>query len=220
MAGGESVRNVALVGANGSGKTTLLESLLFVSGAIDRKGKVGEGNMVGDSSTEARERGMSVEVNAATIEQDGGTLTFLDCPGSIEFAQEARGALCGVDAAVLVVEPSLERMITISPLLRFLDAHDIPHLIFINKMDRSEVRYRDLLDSLRALSERPVIPHQYAIGRSEELVGYIDLVTETAYSYNAGRARRTRSRCPRNIASASRRRAPRCSRRSPTSTTT
>jgi elongation factor G len=186
MAGGESVRNVALVGANGSGKTTLLESLLFVSGAIGRKGKVGEGNMVGDSSTEARERGMSVEVNAATIEQDGGILTFLDCPGSIEFAQEARGALCGVDAAVLVVEPSLERMITISPLLRFLDAHDIPHLIFINKMDRSEVRYRDLLDSLRTLSERPVVPHQYAIGRAEELVGYIDLVTEKAYSYNQG----------------------------------
>ena len=186
MAGGESVRNVALVGANGSGKTTLLESLLFVSGAIGRKGKVGEGNMVGDSSTEARERGMSVEVNAATIEQNGGTLTFLDCPGSIEFAQEARGALCGVDAAVLVVEPTIERMITISPLLRFLDAHDIPHLIFINKMDRSEVRYRDLLDGLRALSERPVIPHQYAIGRGEDLVGYIDLVTEKAYSYKEG----------------------------------
>ena len=154
MAGGESVRSVALVGANGSGKTTLLESLLFVSGAIGRKGKVGEGNMVGDSSTEARERGMSVEVNAATIEADGGILTLLDCPGSIEFAQEARGALCGVVAVVLVVEPSLERMIAISPLLRFLDAHDIPHLIFINKMDRSEVRYRDLLDSLRGLGMR------------------------------------------------------------------
>jgi elongation factor G len=186
MAAGETVRNVALVGANGSGKTTLLESLLFVTGAIGRKGKVGEGNMVGDSSVEARERGMSVEVNAATIDQDGGLLTLLDCPGSVEFAQEARGALCGADAAIVVVEPTLERMITISPLLRFLDAHDIPHLIFINKMDRSEVRYRDILDGLRALSERPVVPHQYAIGRGEDLVGYIDLVTEQAYSYNDG----------------------------------
>ena len=62
---------------------------------------------------------------------------------------------------------------------------EIPHLIFINKMDRSEVRYRDLLQSLRDLSDRPVIPHQYAIGRGEELVGYIDLVTEQAYTYNA-----------------------------------
>ena len=53
-------------------------------------------------------------------------------------------------------------------------------------MDRSEVRYRDLLDSLRAVSDRPVVPHQYAIGRGEELVGYIDLVTEKAYAYKAG----------------------------------
>jgi len=52
-------------------------------------------------------------------------------------------------------------------------------------MDRSEVRYRDLLDSLRAVSDRPIVPHQYAIGRGEELVGYIDLVTEKTYAYKA-----------------------------------
>ncbi|MGH6896158.1 MAG: elongation factor G [Geminicoccaceae bacterium] len=186
MAAGTSVRNVALVGPNGTGKTTLLESLLFVTGRINRKGKAGDGNTVGDASTEARERQMSVEINAASTEHDGTTLTIVDCPGSIEFAQEARAALLGVDAAVVVVEPVLERMITISPLLKFLDQHQIPHLVFINKMDRSEARYRDLLQSLRDLSDRPVIPHQYAIGRGEELVGYIDLVTAQAYSYNAG----------------------------------
>jgi elongation factor G len=185
MAAGNPVRNVALVGPNGTGKTTLLESLLFVTGRINRKGKAGEGNTVGDASTEARERQMSTEVNAATTAYDGTTLTILDCPGSIEFAQEARNALLGADAAVVVVEPVLERMITVSPLLKFLDAHQIPHLIFINKMDRSEVRYRDLLQALRDLSDRPVIPHQYAIGRGDELLGYIDLVTEQAYTYNA-----------------------------------
>ena len=63
------------------------------------------------------------------------------------------------------------------------------------------------------------MPHQYAIGRSEELVGYIDLVTEKAYSYNDGRPS-DEIALPEDIASASRRRAPRCSRRSPTSTTT
>ena len=71
-------------------------------------------------------------------------------------------------------------------LLKHLDAHHIPHVIFINKMDRSEVAYRDLLQSLRDLSDRPVVPHQYAIGRGEDLVGYIDLVTARAYSYTEG----------------------------------
>jgi len=186
MAAGQQIRNVAIVGPNGAGKTTLLESLLFVAGAIGRKGKAGEGNTVGDHSAEARARQMSIEVNAASLEHDGYLLTFLDCPGSVEFIHEARAALLGADAAVVVVEPVLERMIAVSPILKYLDRHAIPHLVFINKMDRSEVRYRDLLQALRDLSDRPVIPHQYAIGRADSLIGYIDLVTEQAYHYNEG----------------------------------
>ena len=186
MTGADTVRNVALVGPNGSGKTTLLENLLYVAGAISRKGKTTEGTTVGDASPEARNRHMGVEVNAVSFDYDGLNFTLLDCPGSVEFVQEARNALLGIDAAVVVVEPVPERMISIAPILNYLDKNQIPHLVFINKMDRSEVRYRDLLDSLRAVSDRPVVPHQYAIGRNEELVGYIDLVTEKAYAYKAG----------------------------------
>ena len=186
--GSTGVRNVALVGPNGAGKTTLLESLLFVTGAIPRKGRVMDGNTVGDHAAEARARQMSTEVTAATTTHDGVTLTFLDCPGSIEFAEECRNAVLGADAALVVVEPVLERMIAAAPLLKYLDSLNLPHMVFVNKMDRSDVQYRDLLDGLRTLSDRPVVPHQYAIGRGEGLVGYIDLVTEKAYAYKDGAA--------------------------------
>lgn len=186
MTGTDTVRNVALVGPNGSGKTTLLENLLFVAGAISRKGKTTDNSTVGDASPEARARQMGVEVNAASFDYEGLNFTILDCPGSVEFAQEARNALLGIDAAVVVVEPVPERMISIAPILNYLDKNHIPHLVFINKMDRSEVPYRDLLDSVRAVSDRPVVPHQYAIGRGDDLIGYINLVTEKAHAYKAG----------------------------------
>ena len=186
MTGTDTVRNVALVGPNGTGKTTLLENLLYVAGAISRKGKTTEGSTVGDASPEARARQMGVEVNAVSFDYEGLHFNILDCPGSVEFVQEARNALLGIDAAVVVVEPVPARMIAIAPILNYLDKNQVPHLVFINKMDRSEVRYRDLLDSLRAVSDRPVVPHQYAIGRGEDLIGYIDLVTEKAYAYKAG----------------------------------
>ena len=186
MGASSPVRNLALVGPNGSGKTTLLESLLFVSGAIGRKGRVADRNTVGDASAEARERQMSTEISVASFQHAGYDFTVLDCPGSVEFTQEARQALVGVDLAVVVVEPVLERMMAVAPLLQYLDQLNLPHIVFINKMDRSEVRYRDLLQALRQISSRPVVPHQYAIGRGDSLVGYIDLVTEEARAYRKG----------------------------------
>ena len=86
-------RRVALGGPNGWGKTSPLESLLFVSGAIGRKGRVAERNTVGDASAEARERPVSTEISVASFQHAGYDFTVLDCPGSVEFTQEARQAL-------------------------------------------------------------------------------------------------------------------------------
>ncbi|WP_449417000.1 elongation factor G [Phormidium nigroviride] len=188
-----TARNVAIVGPYLSGKTTLLESLLSVMGAISRKGSVKDGNTVGDSSAEARDRKMSVEVNAASAESEGVRFTFLDCPGSIEFAQETLNALMGVDAAVIVCEGVSQRILTLAPLFKFLDDWEIPHLVFINKMDRTCTdetscgsNFTEVLNALKSVSSRPVIPHQYPIAKGEAIVGFIDLVTEQAYHYHPG----------------------------------
>lgn len=181
-----SLRNVALVGAYSSGKTTLLESILSVTGATTRKGSVDEGNTLGDSSPEARNRKMTVELNAASTEYGGIRFTFLDCPGSIELQQETWNALIGVDAAIVVCEADPNKVLTLSPLLQFLDTWEIPHLIWINKLDRANGTFADVLAALREISSRPVIPQQYPIRQNHDLVGFIDLVTEQAYHYHPG----------------------------------
>jgi len=179
-------RNVAIVGPYSSGKTTLLESLLSVSGAITRKGKISSGNTVGDASPEARNRQMTVEINAASTEYGGIRFTFLDCPGSVELQQETFNLLVGVDAAIVVCEPDPAKVLTLSPLFHFLDEWEIPHLIWLNKMDRASAAYGDVLDALRGVSSRPVAPQQYPIRQQHELLGFIDLVTEQAYHYHPG----------------------------------
>ncbi|BAZ38704.1 elongation factor G [Calothrix sp. NIES-4101] len=179
-------RNVAIVGPYLSGKTTLLESLLFVTGAITRKGNVKDGNTVGDSAAESRERKMSVEVSAASTEYNDVRFTFIDCPGSIEFAQETYNALMGVDAAIVVCEPITDRVLTLAPLFKFLDDWEIPHIVFVNKMDRANIHVLDTLHALKAVSSRPLVAHQYPIMRGEELTGFIDLVSEQAYQYHPG----------------------------------
>ncbi|TVP70380.1 MAG: elongation factor G [Leptolyngbya sp. LCM1.Bin17] len=179
-------RNIALVGAYGSGKTTLLESILSVTGAITRKGNVDDGNTLGDSSPEARDRQMTVELNAASTQYGGIHFTFLDCPGSVELQQETWNALVGVGAAVVVCEADPNKVLTLSPLLQFLDSWNIPHLIWVNKLDRANGSFAEVLEALKTVSSRPVIPQQYPIRQNRELVGFIDLVTEQAFHYHGG----------------------------------
>ena len=179
-------RNVAIVGPYLSGKTTLLESLLFVTRAISRKGNVKDSNTVGDSAAESRDRQMSVEVSAASTEYNGIRFTFIDCPGSIEFAQETYNALIGVDAAIVVCEPIRERVLTLAPLFKFLDDWEIPHLVFVNKMDRANIHVLETLHALKAVSSRPLVAHQYPIMNGEQLTGFIDMVSEQAYQYHPG----------------------------------
>jgi len=184
QSGGMGLRNVAIVGPYSSGKTTLLESLLYVTGGISRRGTLAEGNTVGDSCPEARDRAMTVEVNAASTCYGGVRFNWLDCPGSIEFAQETYNALMGVDAAIVVCEPDCDRALTVAPMLQFLDELNIPHLLFINKLDRASRPFAEVLQAIRAVSSRPLVLHQFPIGSGENLTGFIDLVTEQAYHYH------------------------------------
>jgi elongation factor G len=181
-------RNVAIIGPYSSGKTTLLESLLYVTQAISRKGRIDDGNTVGDGTPEARDRTMTAEINAASTEYGGIRFNFLDCPGSVELQQEAYNALIGVDAAVVVCEADPGRVLTLSPLFQFLDRWEIPHLIWINKLDRAAAPFAKVLAALKTVSSRPILPQQYPIRQGADLVGFIDLVSEQAYQYHQGAA--------------------------------
>ena len=186
-------RVVALCGPYLSGKTSLLESLLFATGAIGRRGSTRAGTSIGDGAAEARKRGMGTEINVASVDYLGDQWTFLDVPGSIEFQHDAFAALAVSDAAVVVCEPSPERVVALTPLLKFIEDHHIPHVIFINKIDSAEVRVRDMLSALQSVSSRKLLLRQVPIRQaasdgSEETVGYVDLVSERAYRYKSSGA--------------------------------
>ncbi|MSP48315.1 MAG: elongation factor G [Alphaproteobacteria bacterium] len=188
MASTQSPRCAVLVGPYLSGKTTLLEALLHASGTIPKKGSVKDGNSVGDASPDARARHMSIEMSAAGGGYLGDPWIFIDTPGSIELTQEARNALMAADVAIVVIEPVAERAQTVAPILRFVDEHAIPHMVFINKMDGATQSPKDLLEALQEISERPLVLRQVPIREGDTVTGYVDLVSERAYRYKPGQA--------------------------------
>ena len=181
-----SPRVAALVGPYGSGKTTLLESILAACGAINRKGSVEDGTTIGDSSPEARRFKMGVELNTVNTDYLGEHWTLLDCPGSIEFQQDSYHALMVCDVAVMVIEPEPARAIMLAPLLRFLDDHLIPHILFVNKVETSKARLADTLIAVQELSERKLLLREAPIQSGEGIAGFVDLISEHAYRYRDG----------------------------------
>ena len=181
--GGSGPRAVALVGPYGAGKTSLLEAILATTGAVQRKGSVTAGNSVGDSSPEARARQMSVDVNCATTHYLGERFTFLDCPGSIEFLQDTLNVLPGVDAAIVVCEPEPDKVQMLKPYLKRLEALNIPHFLFVNKIDKANGALRDILAFLQEASDKPLLLRQIPIWEDGAVTGFVDLALERAYVY-------------------------------------
>ncbi|RDD61272.1 elongation factor G [Ferruginivarius sediminum] len=180
-------RCAVLVGNYTSGKTSLLEAMLHTAGAIDRQGTVAQKNTVGDSSREARERQMSVEPNVAEATFLGDAWSLIDCPGSVELMQDARTCLMAADVAVVVAEPEPDKAVTLAPLFKFLDDYQIPHMLFVNKMDKAGTSAREMMAALQAVSSRPLMLRQVPIRDGEAVTGYVDLVSERAYRYQDGK---------------------------------
>ena len=176
-------RCVALVGPFASGKTTLLEAILARTGAITRQGAIAEKNTVGDASAEARAHQMSVEVNIAETDFMGDKITFLDCPGSIEFAYEAEGVLAAVDLAVVVAEPDEKKIPALQVILKTLEDRHIPRILFLNKLDKAEGSIRDTLTTLQQASGVPLILRHIPITQKGIVTGFIDLALERGFVY-------------------------------------
>ncbi|MGP2493375.1 elongation factor G [Mesorhizobium sp. PUT5] len=174
---------IAIVGPFSSGKTTLLEAILARTGAIVRQNTVASGNTVSDHSPEARAHAMSVEATFATTEFMGDSLTFVDCPGSIEFAFEAEPVLAACDAAIVVAEADEKKMPALQLIMRRLDEIGLPRILFLNKVDRAVTGVRETLKMLQPTSSVPLLLRQIPLRKDGVVIGSIDLALERAYVY-------------------------------------
>jgi elongation factor G len=169
------LRNIAFVGPHHAGKTTLVEAVLAHMGAVGRRGSIAEGTTVTDHEPEDVAHVQSTTVGFAHASSDDVDVTIVDCPGFIDFFGETKAALCGVDAAVVVVEADPARIVHTQAVVDYLEALRMPHLFVVNKMDRPGADFAATLAALQGAYGRHVVAEQLPIGVAEQFHGYVDL---------------------------------------------
>jgi elongation factor G len=176
----ERYRNIGIIAHIDAGKTTTTERILFYTGKTYRLGSVDDGTTVTDWMEQERERGITIVSAAVTTFWKDYKINLIDTPGHIDFTAEVQRSLRVLDGGVVVfdsvqgVEPQSETV------WRQADRYTVPRICFANKMDRVGASYERTLASIADRLGANPLGMQVPIGREEDFVGVVDLLTEQA----------------------------------------
>ena len=144
-----------------AGKTTLSESLLYLSGAIRRQGRVDHGDAYLDTDSMERQRGITIFSKQAQLslpDFGGLDITLLDTPGHADFSPEMERTLSVLDYAVLVISAPDGVTGQVRTLWRLLAHYHIPVFLFVNKMDQPGMEPDPVLKELSGSLDTACIP--------------------------------------------------------------
>ena len=180
----DSIRNVCLAGHGASGKTSLTSAMLFDAGAVNRLGRVEDGNTVTDWEEEEIERKISISSALAHCEWNRTKINILDTPGYRPFEAEMKLALRAADSALVVLDAVAGVEVQTEKAWEFCDQFELPCLIVINKMDRDNASFERSMQSLEEAFGRSVVPIQIPIGVERDFIGVVNLLANKAYQYS------------------------------------
>ncbi len=184
----QNIRNVCLLGHGGSGKTALAESLLYMTGAIDRMGKAADGNTVCDYDPEEIKRQISISLSVAPLEFKGCKINVLDTPGSFDFAGEVMEALRAADAAIIVCSAKDGISVGLEKAWKYCEERNMPRFIYISKTDEDNSDYNATFEALRAKYGNKIAPLVVPIwDDSKKVIGIIDVLNKRAYEMRDGK---------------------------------
>ncbi|MCI9120689.1 MAG: elongation factor G [Oscillibacter sp.] len=178
----QNIRNVCLLGHSGSGKTALTESLLYMTGAIDRMGRAADGNTVCDFDPEETRRQISLSTAVAPLEYKGCRINMLDTPGAFDFAGEAMAALRAADAAIIVCSAKDGISVGLEKAWKYCEERNMPRFIYISKTDEDNSDYNATFEALRERFGKKIAPIVVPIwDGAHKVTGIIDVLNKRAY---------------------------------------
>ena len=182
MYNANAIRNICLLGHSGSGKSALAESLLYMTGAIDRMGKNADGNTVCDYDPEEIRRNISISTAVVPLEYKNAKINLLDTPGGFDFSGAVVEALRAADAAILVCSAKDGITVGFEKAWKYCEERNMPRFVYISKVDEDNSDYNATFEALRQKYGNKIAPVVVPIwDASHKVTGIIDVVNKRAY---------------------------------------
>ena len=177
-----SIRNVCLLGHSGSGKSALAESLLYMTGAIDRIGKNADGNTVSDYDPEEIRRNISISTSLIPLTYKNMKINLLDTPGGFDFSGAVMEALRAADAAIIVCYAKDGITVGFEKAWKYCEERNMPCFIYISKVDEENADYNVTFNALRERYGNRIAPVVVPIwDDNHKVTGIIDVLNKRAF---------------------------------------
>jgi elongation factor G len=170
------IRNIAVLGHGSSGKTTLIEAFMYQTGVIGRMGRVDAGNTLSDHDADEVHRQISISVSLLPVQYKNCKVNALDVPGYADFISEAVSTLAVVDAGLLLIDGVNGVEVQTERFWRMLNERALPRVLFINKLDKENSNFDDILGSIQKRFGKKCFAVQIPIGAESSFKGVIDLI--------------------------------------------
>ncbi|KAL7730238.1 hypothetical protein ACLKA6_016507 [Drosophila palustris] len=171
------IRNIGILAHIDAGKTTTTERMLFYAGKTRALGEVHRGNTVTDYLTQERERGITICSSAVTFAWNGKRINLLDTPGHIDFTMEVEQSLHAVDGVIVVLDGTAGVEAQTVTVWTQADKHNLPRLVFVNKMDRPDANFDKCVDDLKSKLDAMPVCTQYPAKNDQGQLGIYDVIT-------------------------------------------
>ena len=180
----DNIRDVAILGHLGSGKTTLVETFAYATGLIKQKGEVEKKNTISDYSDEEHNRTSSINASVVPVYYNDHKINLIDLPGNDDFVGEILSVTRLIKGAILVIDAASGVQVGTIKHWHTLRRRNIPTIIYVNKMDKENVNFEDILSEIRTKLGKNAVPFTYPIGHEVNFDGFVNVVDLKARRYN------------------------------------
>ena len=177
----KNIRNLTIVGHGSVGKTTLAEALLFTAGAIDRQGRVEDGQATMDYDPEEIKRQISISAAMAPLEWKDRKVNLVDIPGYFDFAGEMVGPMNVCEGALITVGAVSGLDVGAEKAWAMCDKTHSSRMIVINKMDQENANFERALGTITDKYGSHIAPIEVPIVENGKFTGVVCILEKKAF---------------------------------------